>query len=81
MSIPLPQTGLLRLSQILGSPETKHRAALPALIPVSRSTWYEGVRNGRYPKPVKLGANAAAYRVEDIRRLIDHGAAEPGQQA
>ena len=54
----LPETGFLRLSQILG------------LIPVGRSTWWAGVKSGRYPKPVKLGERTTAWRVEDINSLI-----------
>ncbi|PPU87171.1 transcriptional regulator [Xanthomonas populi] len=42
-----------------------------ALIPVSRSTWYAGVRAGRYPQPVKLGERCTAWRVEEIRALIE----------
>jgi prophage regulatory protein len=29
------------------------------------------VKSGRYPQPVKLGPRITAWRVEDIRRLID----------
>ncbi|MCL2790974.1 MAG: AlpA family phage regulatory protein [Desulfobulbus sp.] len=43
---------------------------MPALIPVSKSTWWAGVKSGRYPCPVKLGPRITAWRVEDIRRLI-----------
>ena len=43
-------------------------------IPVSRSTWWAGVKTGRYPKPVKLGPRITAWRVTDIRRLIEEGA-------
>lgn len=39
-------------------------------IPVSRSTWYEGVKTGRYPSPVKLGARVAAWRHSDITNLV-----------
>lgn len=63
-SRPLPDTGLLRLSAILGP-------AGP--IPVSKSTWWEGVRSGRYPKPLKLGPRVTVWRVEDIRALIETG--------
>jgi predicted DNA-binding transcriptional regulator AlpA len=63
-TITLPETGFLRLSSIL-SP------AGP--IPVSKSTWWAGVRSGRYPKPVKLGPRITAWRVEDIRTLIERG--------
>lgn len=63
----LPSTGYLRISQIIGAP----KAGIPALIPVSKSTWWEGVRSGRFPKPVHLGARITVWRVEDIRALIE----------
>jgi len=61
----LPETGYLRLWQIIGNDSS------PPLIPVSKSTWWAGVKTGRYPKPVKLGARITAWRVEDIRNLIN----------
>ncbi|WP_347986221.1 AlpA family phage regulatory protein [Methylomonas sp. AM2-LC] len=64
----LPETGYLRLAQIIGNP--KANPPIPALIPVSKSTWWEGVKSGRYPAPVKLGPRITAWRVEDIRELI-----------
>ena len=64
----LPETGFLRLPQIVGDPRA--RPPVPALIPVSKSTWWAGVKSGRYPCPVKLGPRITAWRVEDIRRLI-----------
>ena len=65
----LPETGFLRLPQIIG--DRKTNPPIPALIPVSRSTWWQGVKDGRYPKPVKLGERCTAWRVEDIRQLIE----------
>ena len=38
--------------------------------PVSKSTWWEGVRTGRFPQPVKLSERTTAWRVEDIQNLI-----------
>jgi len=38
---------------------------------ISKSTWWSGIKAGRYPKPVKLGPRITAWRVEDIRALID----------
>jgi prophage regulatory protein len=67
----LPETGYLRLPQIVGKPATNDAPAIPALIPVSKSTWWAGVRAGRFPKPVKLGERITAWRVEDIRALIE----------
>ncbi len=64
----LPETGYLRLPQILGDP--KSLPPIPAIIPVGKSTWWSGVKSGRFPKPVKLGPRITAWRVEDIRALI-----------
>lgn len=67
----LPETGFLRLFQIVGNPKTK--PPTPPIYPVSKSTWWAGVKSGRFPKPVKLGPRITAWRVEDIRALIQHG--------
>ncbi|MEX3999676.1 helix-turn-helix transcriptional regulator [Paraburkholderia sp. EG285A] len=53
---------LLRLPEVL------------ALIPVSRATWYAGVKNGRFPQPVALGPRCVAWRASEIQRLVSHGA-------
>ncbi len=58
----IPATGFLRLSAIL---------APTGPIPVGRSTWWAGVKDGRFPKPVKLGKRITAWRAEDIRAYID----------
>lgn len=54
----LPEIGFLRLPAVL------------KVFPVSSSTWWAGVKTGRYPKPVKLGPKMTAWRAEDIRALI-----------
>jgi prophage regulatory protein len=61
----IPDTGFVRLTQIL------------KVIPIGKSSWWAGVKSGRYPKPVKLSANCTAWRVEDIHTLIK----QLGQQA
>jgi len=65
----LPQVGFVRLHQIIGN--AKAKPPIPAIIPISRSAWWAGVKSGIYPKPVKLGLRATAWRVDDIRALID----------
>jgi prophage regulatory protein len=45
------------------------------VIPIAKSTWYEGIAAGHFPKPVKLGVRAALWREKDILDLIEHGAA------
>lgn len=67
----MPDTGFLRLPNIIGDPTS--RPPIPAIIPVSKSTWWAGVKSGRFPKPVKLGPRITAWRVEDIRALIRSG--------
>ena len=63
----LPQTGFLRLPQIIGDP--KAQPPIPALIPVKKSCWWDGVKSGRFPKPVKF-CRCTMWRVEDIKTLI-----------
>jgi hypothetical protein len=66
----LPESGYLRLSQIIG--DRRAKPPIPPIIPVSKSTWWAGVKSGRYPQPVRtLGARITAWRVEDIRALIE----------
>lgn len=57
-SSSLPEVGFVRLPDVL------------KVYPVSKSHWWAGVKEGRYPKPVKLGPKITAWRVEDIRELI-----------
>jgi prophage regulatory protein len=64
----LPESGYLRLKQIIGDKRTGE----PPIIPVSRSTWWAGVKSGRYPKPSRaLGDRITAWHVDSIRALIE----------
>jgi prophage regulatory protein len=65
----LPETGFLRLAQITGNP--KSNPPIPAIIPVSRSTFLNWVKSGKAPAPVKLGERTTAWKVESIRALIE----------
>jgi predicted DNA-binding transcriptional regulator AlpA len=38
--------------------------------PVSRSKWYQGIKDGIYPAAIKLGPRASAWRSSDIDTLI-----------
>lgn len=58
MSYDLPETGFLRLPQVL------------SVIPVGKTRWWKGVKEGRYPKPIKLSPRCTGWRAEDIRQLI-----------
>jgi prophage regulatory protein len=65
----LPRAGFVRLPQIIG--DRKAKPPIPGPIPVAPSSWWAGVKLGRYPKPVKLGPRTTVWRVEDIRALIE----------
>ena len=65
----LPETGFLRITQIIG--DSKTNPPIPPLIPVSKSTWWAGVKTGRFPKPVKLGERCTAWRVQDVLVCIE----------
>ena len=58
MFTTIPTYGFLRLPQVL------------ALIPISKSAWWEGCKTGRFPKPVKLGPRTTVWRAEDIAALV-----------
>jgi len=71
----LPETGFVKLAQIVG--QSKHgykrssRVEIPPLIPISRTTFLNRVKSGEYPRPISLGGRSMAWRVEDIRALIE----------
>lgn len=54
----LPETGFVRLPTIL------------SVFPIGRSTWWAGVKSGRYPAPVKLSERVTCWRAADIRALL-----------
>jgi prophage regulatory protein len=62
-----PNIGFVRLSSIL---------APVGPIPVSKSSWWAGIRSGRFPKPMKLGPKTTAWLAEDIYALIEGGSDE-----
>ena len=64
----LPSTGFIKLPNIIGNP--KSNPPIIPLIPVSKSSWWAGVKSGIYPQPIKLGARSTAWKAEDIRQLI-----------
>lgn len=57
--ISLSDKGFLRLAQIL------------ELIPISEASWWNGCREGIYPRSYKLSPRVTAWRKVDILNLID----------
>lgn len=44
--------------------------AVLAHVPISRSSWFAGVKAGRYPKPVRLSERLVVWRASDIRSFV-----------
>jgi prophage regulatory protein len=74
MSKSLPQPAnedlagetLLRLPQIIGD----SARGIPAIIPLSRSTFLKMVKDGRAPQPIRFGQRNTCWRLSSIRTWI-----------
>jgi len=58
---PIPSEGFVRLRDII---------APHGPLPIGKSSWWAGVKDGRFPRPVKIGPRITAWRASDIRELI-----------
>lgn len=63
------ENAFYRLPQIIGNP--KANPPVEPIIPVSKSTWWAGVKDKRYPQPVKLSPRTTAWRGADLIALIE----------
>jgi len=70
----IPEVGFLRLSQIIGDPKAK--PPITPIIPVGKSTFWAGVKLGRYPAPIKLSPGTTVWKAEDIRAFIENAGKE-----
>ncbi len=62
-----PNDALLRASQILQNPKHPERVGL---LPFSGPTLWRRVKDGSFPKPIKLSSRVTAWRVGDIREWL-----------
>jgi predicted DNA-binding transcriptional regulator AlpA len=65
----LQDDAFLRIQHIVGDP--KAEPPIPALIPIGKSTWWAGVKSGKFPQPVKLGARTTAWTARSIQKLME----------
>lgn len=56
-----------RLKEIIGD----RKNGIPPIIPVSRASWYAGIKAGKYPAPIQLSERSVAWREEDISALCE----------
>lgn len=59
-SFNLSKEGFIRLAKVL------------EIFPVSKSTWWSGIKKGKYPKPIKISERCSAWKLSDIENLITH---------
>ena len=59
---------LLRLKHIIG--DNKSIPPILPILPISKSSWWAGVKEGKYPKPIKIGKNITVWRSDEIQALI-----------
>lgn len=64
----IPEVGFLREKQIVG--DLKATPPIRPIVPISRSHWWQLVRDGRAPAPVKLSQRVTAWRSSDIRNFV-----------
>lgn len=63
----LSESALLRLPQIVGD----IKRGISPLVPISRSGWWAGVKEGKFPKPVRISPRCVAWRASDIAALLE----------
>lgn len=56
-----------RLKTIIGDQRTV--PPIQPIIPVSRSSWWQGIKDGRYPAGIKIGPRTTAWLQSDIEEL------------
>ena len=69
MNKEIPHDRLLRINEVL------------QILPVSRSAWWNGVREGRFPQPIKLGPRTTCWRYSEIMKLVSADSIDNGEAA
>jgi predicted DNA-binding transcriptional regulator AlpA len=67
---PKPRTEQRKPGVLPESGYVRQRELIPGIVPVSATTWWRWVAQGKAPRPVKLSERVTAWRVEDIRAFM-----------
>ena len=62
-----PEDGFVRVNQILGDP----KKGIAPFLPISRAHWFQGIKEGTYPKGIKLSQRVTVWRAQEIRTLLE----------
>ena len=68
-ALPTLPLGFLRLPHIIGDPD-----AIPPIlpiVPVCATTWWAGIKAGRYPKGIKLSPRVTVWRATDVFAIVN----------
>ena len=68
-ALPTPLLGFLRLPHIIGDPDAI--PPIPPIIPICATTWWAGIKAGRYPQGIKLSPRVTVWRSTDVLELIN----------
>ena len=60
-----------RINDLIPKDRSKAR-----ILPFSRSTFWLGIKEGRYPKPTKFGPRVSAWKGSEIKELLNSGTEE-----
>jgi prophage regulatory protein len=71
----LREDRLVRVSEIVGDREAK--PPVPGLLPICEASWWDGVRKGKYPKPIKLGPRVTCWRLSEVMHVVHNGPLTP----
>ena len=61
---------LVRINQIVGR---------DGVLPISKSHWWKGVKEGIYPQSIKLSPQVSAWKWSEIESLMENGISDGGK--
>jgi predicted DNA-binding transcriptional regulator AlpA len=63
-------TRFLRLKQIIGDP--KADPPISPILPISKSSWYAGIKSGRYPAGISISPRTTIWRADEVLAIAAH---------
>lgn len=70
------QTDSLNLDSYSNNAHLRDKQIAGPVLPVSRATLWRWSKDGKFPRPVKLGPGVTAWKVGDVRLWLEQQAAK-----
>jgi len=67
--LKLPEPGFTRLPNIIGDKNAE--PPVIGFLPMSKPSWYRGIKAGRYPKPARISPNISAWANSKLNKLME----------